>query len=329
MPKKKSTPKKKVVSKKKQPKPERISWFHGVLFLLLALLFFFYPGNSYYVSFFSYHRDTFRKPPAPKKYTSPISIPVVNVATASPLLSAESVYVIDKETATPLLVRNEKVRHLPASTTKVVTALVAIDEFKLTDVLEVKRVIDTGQVAHFIQGEKLTVENLLYALLVYSANDAGYVLADNYPGGYDAFIKAMNAKAKELHMKDSAFINPAGLDAEGQFTTAFDLALAARELLHDPFLTKVVGIKDITISDTSYTYFHRLSNVNQLLGEIPGIAGLKTGYTENAGQNLVTLYNYNGKQYIVVILKSLDRFQDTKNIVYWLQTAVSYSEISL
>lgn len=331
---KKTTQHKKAPLKKSKKEPATsqkkntsnpISMFHVFLFVAFSSLFFFYPGSNYYISLFSYKRDTFQKPPATVKTKTQISIPIVNEATASPVLSAQSVYVIDKQTATPLFVRDEHVQHLPASTTKIITALVGADVFKQTDVLEVKRTFDVGQVAHFVQGERLTYENLMYALLVYSANDAAYVIADNYPGGYDAFIRAMNAKAQSLSMKDSHFVNPAGLDADGQVTTAFDLSLAARRLLDNPFLTKVVGIKDITISDVTYTYFHKLSNVNQLLGMIPGIAGLKTGYTENAGENLVTLYNYQGKQYVIVVLKSLDRFSDTKNVVYWLQTAISYT----
>ena len=78
-----------------------------------------------------------------------------------------------------------------------------------------------------------------------------------------------------------------------------------------------------------YRYFHKLTNVNKLLGEIQGLGGLKTGYTENAGENLVSFYKHNGHQYIIVVLKSLDRFQDTKNIVEWIVNNVNYQSVAL
>ena len=121
-------------------------------------------------------------------------------------------------------------------------------------------------------------------------------------------------------MQNSNFKNPAGLDASGQFSTPFDLAVAAREVLHNKHLKKMVGTKEITISDVDYRVFHRLSNVNTLLGQIQGVGGLKTGYTENAGENLVSFYKRrDGKEFVMVVLKSEDRFEDTKAIIDWLQ----------
>jgi len=171
-------------------------------------------------------------------------------------------------------------------------------------------------------GEKITVENLLYGLLVHSGNDAAYVLADNH--GFEKFIDLMNKKAKELKMMDSYFKNPAGLDENNQYTTPFDLALAARVLLENPYLAKIVSTKEITISDVDFKYFHKLTNVNKLLGEIAGLGGLKTGYTEEAGENLVSFYKKNGHQFIIVILKSQDRFYDTTNVINWIEENIDY-----
>ena len=137
----------------------------------------------------------------------------------------------------------------------------------------------------------------------------------------------MNQKAKELKMDDSLFINPAGLDSLDQYTTAYDLALAGRALLQNRELARIVSIKNITISDVDYKYFHPLFNVNRLLGEIPGVGGLKTGKTELAGENLVTFYKKNGKKYLIILLKSQDRFEDTKNIVKWIDENVEYRRV--
>ena len=213
----------------------------------------------------------------------------------------------------------------PASTTKILTALVAYDVYKPDQVITVKKTIDDGQVMGLVIGEKITFENILYGMLVYSGNDAAYVLADNY--GYQKFIDLMNAKAKSLGMKNSQFVNPNGLDSASQYSSAFDLSLAARELLKNPYLAKIVSIKEITISDVDFKYFHRLESVNKLLGEIQGLGGLKTGYTENAGENLVSFYKKNGHQFVIVILKSLDRFDDTRNIISWIEANVGYQNV--
>ena len=173
-----------------------------------------------------------------------------------------------------------------------------------------------------VQNERITVENLLYGILVHSGNDASYAIADEYV--FDRFVERMNEKAKELYMNDSRLTNPAGLDDFNQYISPFDLALAGRELLKNQYLAKIVSTKEITISDVDFQVFHRLSNVNKLLGEIQGIGGLKTGYTENAGENLVSFYKHNGHQFIIVIIKSLNRFIDTKNVVLWIDQNIDY-----
>lgn len=242
-----------------------------------------------------------------------------------PEVSAESIYLVDLPSFTPIFSRNENLKLFPASTTKILTALVAYDVYEPDQVITVKKTIADGQVMGLVVGEKITVENILYGTLIYSGNDAAYVLADNY--GYDKFINLMNEKARTLGMKNSYFVNSNGLDSGFQYSTAFDLSLAARELLKNPYLSKIVSIKEITISDVDFKYFHQLTNVNKLLGEIQGLGGLKTGYTENAGENLVSFYKKNSHQFVIVILKSLDRFNDTRNIIKWIEENVDYVNV--
>ena len=206
----------------------------------------------------------------------------------SPDITAQGAYIVDLPTFTPIFERNSHDRFLPASTTKIVTALVVNDIFSSDDVLTVKKATYEGQIMNLVLGEKITAENLLYGILVHSANDAAFTFAENK--GYDTFIRLMNEKAKQIHMNGSSFENPAGLDNLNQYTTPFDLALAARELLNNKYLAKFVSTKEIVISDIDYVYFHKLTNVNKLLGEIHGIGGLKTGFTENAGESLVSFY---------------------------------------
>jgi len=289
-------------------------------FIFFTLLFLFYPGDSPYFHIFAYNRELFSKKEAiEKSKTNPVPYLKNNF---NPYISAEGVYVIDLPSFTPVFEKNSHQKFLPASTTKILTALVALDIYKPEQIITVKKTIEDGQVMGLIVGEKITFENLLYGTLVHSANDAAYVLADNY--GTKDFVELMNKKAAEIKMNDSHFNNSTGFDDNNNYSTPFDLALAGRFLLKNNYLAKIVSTKEIIISDVDYKYFHKLTNVNQLLGEIQGIGGLKTGYTENAGENLISFYKKNNHQFIIVVLKSLDRFQDTKNIVSWIDTNIDY-----
>ena len=292
------------------------------LFTFFTLLFLFYPGDSRLFHIFAYNRPLFNQ----ERKTSNFQmnpIPTLRFDYFPPV-SAEGVYVVDLPSFTPILERNIHEKLFPASTAKIITALVSMDLYKSDDVITVKRPAGEieGQVMGLVAGEKITVENLLYGTLVHSGNDAAYALADRY--GFDKFVTLMNKKAQSLHMKDTHYTNPAGLDDFTEYTTSYDLTLAARKLLQNPLLKKIVATKEITIADVDFQYFHRLENVNKLLGEIQGIGGLKTGYTQNAGENLVSFYKKNGHQFIIVVLKSLDRFADTTQIVNWINTNVDY-----
>ncbi len=292
-----------------------------IFFILFSLLFLFYPGDSELFHIFAYNRKLFAEKNNPEDL--PLTAVAVKRTPDAPLITAEGAYIVDLNSFSPVYTKNEKVRFFPASTTKILTALVAYDLFKPDTVITVERVNEDGQVMGLIPGERITIEKLLYGLLVHSGNDAAYALADHY--GFDKFVDKMNKKAQQLHMADSYFENPAGLDSDNQHTTPYDLSLAARELLKNKYLSKIVSTKEIIISDEDFKYFHTLTNVNKLLGEIQGIGGLKTGYTENAGENLVSLYKRpDGHELILIVLKSEDRFQDTRNIVKWIDENIGY-----
>ena len=294
-----------------------------LFYTAFALLFLWYPGDSNLLHIYAYNRDVF-VPISEKQLELNYerSYPYVTRDIA-PVVSAYSVYIVDRTTLTPVFGKNERATTYPASTTKVITALVAYDQYKTDDIVTVPPVQKEGQVMGLVTGERITVENLLYGMLVQSGNDAAYAVADFY--GYDAFIALMNKKAQELHMSDTTFTNPAGLHNSQHVSSAYDLTLAARALLNNDYLAKMVHTKQITVSDETFMYFHPLSNVNQLLGAIPGVGGLKTGYTEEAGENLVTLYRRpDGHELIMVVLKSEDRFADTKELVNWINTSVAY-----
>lgn len=289
-------------------------------FLFFTFLFLFYPGESFYYDLFAHHADIFAKKPIQDTITIH-PIPVVTT-TATPSATAQGIYIADLQSFTPVFSLNPHEKRYPASTTKVITALVTLDLYKPDDVITIKEATAEGTTMGLVRGERITVENLLYGILVQSGNDAAYALAQSY--GYDTFIQKMNEKAAALGMKNTHFVNPAGLDADGQLSTPFDLALAGRALLQNHYLRKIVGTKEITISDVDYQIFHKLTNVNRLLGEIQGLGGLKTGYTEQAGENLISFYKSDEHEYIIVVLKSEDRFEDTTNIVSWINRSIDY-----
>src|SRR5205085_9676867 len=135
---------------------------------------------------------------------------------------------------------------------------------------------------------------LLYGLLVYSANDAAEVLAMEYPGGRDLFIQAMNLKAEELHLTQTHFNNPTGLDDEGHYSTARDMTFLGEVAMRDPFFSLVVGTKEKVVQSEDGKIVHRLKNINELLGVVDGVKGVKTGWTENARENLVTYVERDG-----------------------------------
>jgi len=235
-----------------------------------------------------------------------------------PVISAEGVYIKDINSGAVIYSKNGDEKFSPASTTKIITSLVALDKYNIDEVLTVKSIINDGRTMGLVSGEKLTFETLLYGALVHSANDAAYTIAENYPGGIGEFIKKMNEKTTAIHLNNSHYTNPIGFDDNNQYTTPSDLAKQAIVGLSNKTFSKIVGTKSITVSDISYTYFHSLINVNELLGKVPGVSGVKTGFTQNAGEVLVSEVKKNGRNIIVVVLKSRDRFGDTVKLVDWV-----------
>lgn len=297
--------------------PRRL-WYKILYLVILAGFFLWYPGQNRLtmMAFSSSPSSTFTLPfsmPTPAPYPS-------NMTGMYPggEVSAGGVVIEDVDSDVVLYQRNSYESFSPASTTKILTALVALDAYNLDDVLTVKTLMNSGQTMKLVAGERMTVENLLYGTLIQSGNDAAYALAENYPGGVEAFITAMNVKAKQLHLAQSHFTNPVGFDDLNHKMTPMDLVRLASVALQNKTITKMVAIPQITISDVTHTYFHSLTNVNQLLGKIPGVGGIKTGWTEEAGENLVTLVERGGKRIIIVVLKSRDRFVDTTKLIDWV-----------
>ena len=231
-----------------------------------------------------------------------------------PQTSARNIFIIDQKSKIVLYQKDADQQVFPASTTKMMTALVALDQYDLGREITVTTSYPEGQNLKLTPGEKLTVNQLLYALLVQSANDAAEVLAENFAGGRADFISAMNAKALDLRLTGTHFANPSGLDETGHYSTAADLARLADSALAHPEFAKIVATENAVIAT------HILTNVNQLLGKIPGVLGVKTGNTLGAGQSLVTLVDRDSHPVIIVVLGSTDRFGDSEKLINWIYT---------
>ncbi len=240
-------------------------------------------------------------------------------------ITAKSAYVEDIDTGTILFERNSHRILLPASTTKLMTALVALDEYQVTDVITVPKMpqID-GLKYEFTPGEQLTVGDLLKAALIQSSNDAAYILALASGKGFDGFVGRMNERAIELQLKNTTYQNPAGFDTDSQRSSARDLVILSKEFMKNEFLASVVATKETVITDVSGEFEYYLLNTHQLLGVDPTVVGIKTGTTEGAAQVLVTQFVRDGHTILVVVMGSDDRYLETTELVNWVFNAYEW-----
>jgi len=306
-------------------------WHYTVAFVLLILIaalaishqiIFNFKHTSQENSF-----DAYTQVVAEKSYP-PVPV-LVGYSVNPPVITAEASFVVDVDSGVSLFEKKPDEKLLPASTAKIITAMVAMDSFAIDDVVTVGKINVVGQKMGLIEGERITVADLISGLLIYSANDAAEALASHYPGGRDEFIRKMNEKGKELHLENSNYTNPAGLDVSDINTTARDLARESMVAMKIPFFREVVGTKEKTVTSLDGVYKHKLVNVNELVGEIPGVLGIKTGWTENAKENLVTYVDRDGRKVIFVVLKSDDRFGETINLIDWVFSNYEWKNVKI
>ncbi len=241
-------------------------------------------------------------------------------------VTAKSAYVEDIDTGTILFERNSDRILLPASTTKLMTALVALEEYQVTDVITVPKMPKVeGLKYEFTQGEQLSVGDLLKAALIQSSNDAAYILALSSEKGFDGFVARMNELSAELRLKNTHYENPAGFDTDSQRSSAHDLVILSKKFMKNDFLASVVATKETVITDLSGEFEHYLANTHQLLGEDPTVVGIKTGTTEGAAQVLITQFIRDGHTIIVVVMGSDDRYLETTALLDWVFSAYEWT----
>jgi D-alanyl-D-alanine carboxypeptidase (penicillin-binding protein 5/6) len=261
------------------------------------------------------------------EYIKLASLPTLPKAVTFPILSAQAALAVDLDSGVTLYEKNPDAPYLPASTTKIVTALVAMDFYPLDSVLTVGNAKIEGRRMGLLWGEKIKVDGLLYGLLMFSANDAAEVLAANFPGGRDTFVAAMNLKARELHLENSSFSNPSGLDEDVQVTTARDLIRIADYAMQNPHFAEIVRTKSAEVKSVDGRISHKLVNINELVGSVDGVLGVKTGWTEEARENLATYIERDGRRVMIVVLGSQDRFGETKELIEWIFENYEWKEV--
>ena len=221
--------------------------------------------------------------------------------------SAVSAILLDADTGDVLYEKNADAQMLIASTTKILTALVALECGDLLEEITVTAEhMAEGSSMYLNLGETVTVEQLLYGLLLCSGNDAALALAEACCGSVDDFVVQMNRKAQQIGMTDSSFANPNGLDAEGHYSTARDMARLAAYAVKNHTFVRFCSTIQVSAAGRS------MSNHNRLLREVEGCVGMKTGYTMAAGRTLVTCTVRDGRTLVAVTLNDGNDWADHK-----------------
>lgn len=234
-------------------------------------------------------------------------------AEEGPRLSAEAAILIENRTGTVLYAKNPHEKRAPASTTKILTAILALELGRLDDIATVSRKAAStpGSSARLYTGQKIRLVDLLHGLLLSSGNDAAVAIAEHIAGSESAFVDLMNERAAQLGAKNSRFQNPHGLDAPGHFSTAYDLAILGRLALLYPVFGEIVRKRTYEYDQGAW------SNTNQLLWRYEEVEGIKTGTTSQAGYCLVAAASRDGMQLISVVLGSDDRWSDSVRLLQY------------
>ncbi len=254
--------------------------------------------------------------------------PPADVASA-PRITADAAVLLDATSGRVLWSRQALQPRAPASTTKMMTALVALERGHLGDVVTVstQAAATPGSSAHLVAGERFTLGQLIIGLLLPSGNDAAVAIAQHVAGSVPAFAELMNAKAQQLGLQATHFDNPHGLSAPGHYSSALDLALIARAGLAVPDFARVVDTAQAEMSGSDrlqHEVRRELHNTNRLLLTYDWITGVKTGTTRAAGSCLVASASRGGQDLIAVVLHSDDRWGDAMRLLQWGYAHFSY-----
>lgn len=254
------------------------------------------------------------------------------VSTKELNINSRSYIILDRKTNEILLGKNQFEKRKMASTTKIMTAIITLEKANLQDNVTVsKKAAGTGGSRLGLKANDIiTVNDLLYGLMLCSGNDAAVCLAEYVGGNIEGFAELMNQKAKELNLNNTHFVTPHGLDSEEHYTTSYELALLSNYALNNAKFKEIVGTKNYTININGYP--KALSNTNELLGNLNGVYGIKTGFTNGANRCLVTACKRNDMDIICVVLGADTkkfRTQDSIKLIEYTFQNYQYIDIKL
>lgn len=242
-------------------------------------------------------------------------------------INARSAIAIDTKSKCVLYEKNSDMLIPIASTTKVMTTLVALKYGNLDKEYEISSNAANirGSQVGYKKGEMVTLRELLYGLMLRSGNDAAIAIAEAMCGSVEEFSKLMNEYAEEIGAINSHFESPHGLDSQYHYSTAYDLALITAKAKGTPLFNKIVSVKDVDASEYGFTRSYH--NINKILYQIPGANGVKTGYTGGAGKCLVTSVNMGESDVIIVVLNCTERWGETKKIYDYIKENFEFKKI--
>lgn len=239
-------------------------------------------------------------------------------------VNARCAIALDKESHEVLYEQNAYEIVPMASTTKILTSLIAIEQDDLNAPVTISKKAATirGSKVGYKENEVITLKELIFGLMFKSGNDAAIAIAEHIGGSVEGFAEIMNHYARGIGVLDSHFESPHGLDSSGHYSSAYDLALLACKGMDYDLFREVVGSK--SISKDKYNFTRDYNNINKILWKIPGANGVKTGYTGQAGKCLVSSINNNNKDIIIVVLNCPDRWNVTDKIYQHVQESVAF-----
>jgi D-alanyl-D-alanine carboxypeptidase (penicillin-binding protein 5/6) len=269
-------------------------------------------GDSIVLSFKNFVKQTVLVNSVPKKVKS------VDLS-----IRAKSFYAMDEKTNYTFSERDSRIKMPIASLTKIMTAILVLENTDLNDTVKISSnaVSTFGNKKGLVAGEEIKVEDLLKIMIIDSNNAAAVALAEHTGGSVEKFVELMNKKAADLKLINTKFINPTGLDDGDNYnySNAYEIAILTDYALDKQVLWNFSSTKEATIYSLNKKQVHSVKNTNELLGEMSGVMGGKTGYTEKAGECLVLIVQNPDKKgrIVAVILNSEDRFGEMKSLINW------------
>lgn len=258
-----------------------------------------------------------------------VSVNAESKANANLRVNARCAIALDKESGTILYEQNGYEIVPMASTTKILTSIIAIEQGNLDKKVKISKKACSirGSTVGYKENEEITLRELVFGLMFKSGNDAAIAIAEELGGSVEGFADIMNHYARGIGILDSHFESPHGLDSSEHYSSAYDLAILTAKGMDYDLFREIVGSKQI--SKEKYNFTRDYNNINKILWRIPGANGVKTGSTGQAGKCLVSSINNNGKDIIIVVLNCPDRWNVTEKIYQHVLERVAFGSYTV